>query len=104
MKCKLFCLGMSLLVFGSNVYADAQTLQPVKEPKKLVTEKDEVDIRVNRDYRANPYANTPSYAQGGDTSRYSTAQGWSRGRGGYWWGGSSHSDIPTAGYTRPSSR
>lgn len=103
MKCKLFLASSLLLVLGSNAVADGQVLQPIKEPKKLVTQED--DVRVDRNNRANPYANSPSYAQGGDTSRYSTGQGWSRGRSGYWWGGAqTRSDIPTTGYTTPSSR
>ena len=56
--------------------------------------------RIDRSQRANPYPNTPSYAQGGDTSRYDTSNGWSRG-GRSWYWGNGGSDIPTSGYTAP---
>lgn len=100
MKCKLFLVSSLLLALGSSAMAEEE-FEPTKEPRKLVKAED--DVIVDRSERANPYANTPSYAQGGDTSRYSTSQGWSRGVNSYWWGsGRSQSDIPTAGYTRPS--
>ncbi len=104
MKNKLFLAGSLLVMFGTNAVAEEEVLLPSKEPSKLALQQDD-DFKVDRSQRSNPYANTPSYAQGGDTSRYSTSQGWSRGRNnGYWWGGRAASDIPTTGYTTPSSR
>ena len=64
----------------------------------------EDNVVIDRSVRTNPYPNTPSYAQGGDTSRYSTSQGWSRGSGySSYWGGGRSSDIPTTGYNTPGS-
>lgn len=96
---KIVLASLGLCLLASNVVAEEEILKPVKAPEKLVIEED--NVKVDRSYRANPYANTPSYAQGGDSSRYATDQGWSRGRGNWWWGGRG-SDMPTTGYTTPS--
>lgn len=101
-KRNIICLSLGLFV-ATNAIADTELSESIKEPKKLVSAKEDV-VKVDRSVRANPYANTPSYAQGGDTSRYATDQGWSRGRNSWWWGGGRSSDIASTGYTAPSSR
>lgn len=67
----------------------------------LLTSTALAEEKVDRSQRTNPYANTPSYAQGGNTSRYDTSNGWSRGGSNYWSWGYRGSDIPTTGYTPP---
>ena len=102
MKCKLLstCFLFSIFFLATNAYAEEQkrSLDDLRSPKIEASEAEEVHI--DRRVRTNPYASTPSYAQGGNTSRYSTSQGWSRGNG-YWWSGR-RSDIGSSGYTSPS--
>lgn len=94
------CSILSLLLFSGVAFADTceknvSKEDPVKPEKKVE--------RIDRSQRTSPTPSTPSYAVGSsnEASRYRTDQGWSRGRGHYWWGGSYGSDIPTSGYTSP---
>jgi len=103
---------LTSIIFLNNNSAIAQSSnynsgQEFANPGSFEIKEDNEEV--DRSYRTNSYPNTPSYAQGGDTSRYSTNQGWSRGNQfGYFWGGwggfgyNNHSsDIPTTGYNTP---
>ncbi len=55
-----------------------------------------VTKKIDRTKRTNPYA-SKTFTEKTGGSRYGTSQGWSRGRGHYWWGRRG-SDIPTTRY------
>ncbi len=99
---------MLLALSVSSISFAAEDTQIIHETRGEDLSKNEKEVEIiDRSVRTSPYASTPSYAQGGDQSRYSTNSGWSRGNYfGYrsWWGGGRSSDIPSSGYTAPSSR
>ena len=100
---KLIFIGfVSCLLLSSSMASAAEHKAGKKKSAKHAQSYmiKEERIVIDRSERTNPYGNTPSYAQGGDTSRYSTSQGWSRGRNSYWWGGRS-SDMASTGYNTP---
>lgn len=95
--------GVSSIATADQSHVESENCEVKSDPATNDTKvKDQAPVN-RAGYRANPFPNTPSYAQGGDTSRYATDQGWARGRN-FWWGGRRGSDIPTSGYTTPSRR
>lgn len=95
----LLVIACASLTFFANDAAAEKAERPTYKSKAEDSQRE--DVVIDRSKRTSPYASTPSYAQGGNSSRYSTSAGWSRGQSGYWWH-SSRSDMPTTGYTAPS--
>jgi hypothetical protein len=103
MKQFLFlCVTTLFLVASGNAEENkaAARLDPVKK-----TEVSKEDTSVSGQFldRAASDYSSYRYQKPTDNSRYSTSQGWSRGRYGFWWGRQG-SDIPSSGYTPPASK
>lgn len=93
--------GLSLLILLTSPAMAEKNCSEKKCEKEIVKQ----EARVDRSSRTNPYPNTPSYAQGGNSSRYDTSNAWSRGGYNNWWYyGNRGGDIRSSGYTPPPSR